>query len=468
MVTPAARREAAPNLGQIYEVSQRRACQLIGADRSSIRYCLRPARRWLSGAPLRHSAGNGCAVRRKEVEAKMENFNGVRISDTALLLGLRSRVLHAGKYSLVELKRMLPRRNRVAVLIEKEEDITARQVLRRAAEHFSGVSDVTFKIRSCQATMLNVGMIYLQFDGVLVSGSYRGMAGVFARLLPTYDVDPRREPNAMWNWHYMISALSPTTPQRIEEARMRFANALSQLSAFGLKRCYIFGTGPSLAKAKMLDFNDGYKIVCNTVCRDREFFAKVKPDIFVAGDALYHFSDTAHAQTFLRDVERRMEESEFVFCYPAIFDPFLKRRLRKFEDKLIPIPVGETFDLTADMSTTFRLPATGNVLGLLLLPIACQLSRDVRLLGFDGRRPEDENFWANSSEHSYPELIKEMVLEYPAFYEHYVPKTNPSHYVNSVHGDDLDQAMSKAENQGWQFTLLSPSTSPALAKRPVL
>jgi putative transposase len=38
MVTPAARREAAAHLHQVYGVSQRRACQAIGADRSSVRY----------------------------------------------------------------------------------------------------------------------------------------------------------------------------------------------------------------------------------------------------------------------------------------------------------------------------------------------------------------------------------------------------------------------------------------------
>ncbi len=43
MVTPVARREAAAHLGQTHEVSQRRACRAIGADRSSVRYrSLRP------------------------------------------------------------------------------------------------------------------------------------------------------------------------------------------------------------------------------------------------------------------------------------------------------------------------------------------------------------------------------------------------------------------------------------------
>jgi putative transposase len=41
MVTPVARREAASHLSQAWEVSQRRACGVIGADRSSVRYCRR-------------------------------------------------------------------------------------------------------------------------------------------------------------------------------------------------------------------------------------------------------------------------------------------------------------------------------------------------------------------------------------------------------------------------------------------
>src|SRR5277367_3426374 len=43
MVTPAAHREAAAYLQQTYEMSQRRACRVIGADRTSMRYQARRA-----------------------------------------------------------------------------------------------------------------------------------------------------------------------------------------------------------------------------------------------------------------------------------------------------------------------------------------------------------------------------------------------------------------------------------------
>jgi putative transposase len=38
MVTPVARRQAVAHLCSSFEVSQRRACEVIGADRSSVRY----------------------------------------------------------------------------------------------------------------------------------------------------------------------------------------------------------------------------------------------------------------------------------------------------------------------------------------------------------------------------------------------------------------------------------------------
>ena len=61
MVTPAARREAAAHLCQVHGVSQRRACQVIGVDRSSARYRIRRSDDGLIRSRLRAIA----AVRRR-------------------------------------------------------------------------------------------------------------------------------------------------------------------------------------------------------------------------------------------------------------------------------------------------------------------------------------------------------------------------------------------------------------------
>jgi len=364
---------------------------------------------------------------------------------------------------------LLPGRRRVAVLVDSNAPPGTRRVVQRAAQIFSGAGGVTFEVLSRPLTNTDLRALYLRFGGLLVTGGYSKVWNLFpTRLLPAFGADPLTDPMAMWSWHSIIAAISPMTQTRLAESKERFTRLMRELAKLGLGRSYVFGTGPSLAKAAMRDFSDGYRIVCNTICKDRGLFVKLKPHILVAGDAQYHFSDTRHAQAFLRDVEERMEEVEFAFCYPAHFDAFVRRRFAKVEERLIPIPGGSRFDLAADMTREFALPSTGNVLGLLLLPIACQLSKDVWLLGFDGRRPSDKHFWANSSKHSYPALIEEMVLEYPAFYSHFAPKDNPSSYATSVHGDALDKALAHAEAAGWSFTLTSPSTSPALAKRWVI
>ena len=61
MVTPVARREAAAHLGEVYRVSQRRACQTIEADRSSVRYRSRRA----DDGPIRARLREIAAIRRR-------------------------------------------------------------------------------------------------------------------------------------------------------------------------------------------------------------------------------------------------------------------------------------------------------------------------------------------------------------------------------------------------------------------
>lgn len=369
---------------------------------------------------------------------------------------------HAG------LSRVLPGRKAVAVLVEPTIQPATLKILHRAANTFSGTGGIKFSVLSRQLSTTGLRALYLRYGALLVTGGYRDTVTLLPiRLLPVAAVDPLLDPMAMWGWHNVIEALSPCTPARLKESRTTFGVLIRGLVSVGLGKCYIFGTGPSLNKAADMDFKDGYRIICNTICKDRDLVLKLQPHILVAGDALYHFSDTKHAKAFLTDVELRMEECNFAFCYPAIFDAFVTNRLARFKDRLIPIPYGKRFDLTVDMMQNFTLPNTGNVLGLLLLPIGCQLAKEIWMLGFDGRKPTDKLFWTNSTQHSYPEFVEEMRVEYPAFYNHFVPSDKPRAYVESVHGDALDQAMTIAEQNGWSFTLLSPSTSPALAKRRV-
>ena len=111
------------------------------------------------------------------------------------------------------------------------------------------------------------------------------------------------------------------------------------------------------------------------------------------------------------------------------------------------------------------MPYLGNVLTMMLLPIATNLSKKVYLWGFDGRAPGDKLFWSNSKQHSYPELLPELVLTHPAFFAYHVPDKNPTKYVKEVHGDVLEKLLIGAESKGYRFVMMHPSYTPSLQKR---
>lgn len=233
------------------------------------------------------------------------------------------------------------------------------------------------------------------------------------------------------------------------------------------ERCYLFGTGTSLERALHRSFDDGYRIVCNTIVRDPELWRHLKPHFIVAGDAIYHFGFTAFAKSFRRDLADRLREScgMTLFVYPELFHAIVQREMPDLADVLVPVPVGAHERIHVDLKSQFALPALGNVLNNLLLPLGCTLSRRIFLWGFDGRAPGDKLFWSNSTKHSYPELMQFLIDAHPAFYETLVPRNKEESYVNAVHGDELEARLQEAERDGFSFSMMHPSWTKTLQRR---
>ena len=258
----------------------------------------------------------------------------------------------------------------------------------------------------------------------------------------------------------------PSTDRR-REAAARLRSAVTAVQASGKSRTYVFGTGSSLARALESDFSDGHVIVCNTIVRDRDLWHHLRPDFLVAGDAIYHFGNTAHARAFRADARNRLLESrgKTYFVYPELFDAVVRREFADLGDLLIPVPVGSHTSIHVDLTERFESPGLGNVLNLLLLPLGCTLSRSIWLWGFDGRAPTDKLFWANSNRHSYPELMAGLQEAHPAFFSALVPPGRENQYVTDVHGDLLDQRLAAAERLGYSFHMMHFSWTETLNKR---
>ena len=287
---------------------------------------------------------------------------------------------------------------------------------------------------------------------------------VLLRNRKVYSLDAKENPVDGWEWFRLLNEVNNDTAD-IRKAGNKFLEYLGLIENPAYNKCYVFATGPSLEKAIEHDWSDGYRVVCNTIVRDKELWDHIDPHFVVAGDAIYHFGHTEFAQAFRRDLLRRLKGGKAKFVYPALFDPIVQRELAEVSEQLIPIQQGTYKEVGVDLTQHFELPGLGNVLNLLLLPLATTLSKEICLWGFDGRAPDDKLFWSNSKKHSYPELMPSLLECHSAFFERFVPADKPDSYVKSVQGDELDEMLSRAEAKGFRFVMMHKSWTDALNKR---
>lgn len=302
------------------------------------------------------------------------------------------------------------------------------------------------------------------FFGMHVVCFDQSIKGKFYKLFPnTYAVDHRAE-IAGWEWMRFSTNFTKHKVD-LKKSRDNLEQAIAKYGGFS--KAYVFGTGPSLSRAADRDWSNGFRIVCNTIVRDKELFDHINPHFIVAGDAVYHFSHTDFAQHFRRDLHFRMSENrDLFFAYPETFDVIVRTELAEFDDRLIPIPTGGPKQLDIILAEVFKLPSLGNVLALLLLPMAFTFSQRACLIGFDGRDPKDTKspFWANSEKHSYSELMGTLQDQFPAFFNHFVPKNDSGAYIKSVH-EDLEVLICDAESRGKVIEMLHPSWTETLHRR---
>lgn len=335
-----------------------------------------------------------------------------------------------------------------------------REIYRRYScyNHYSGDASI-------EESKNFEGRDFFTNDPILFMGHRSWLDKFWLKFRPgTFDIDYKKNAMDGWAWTHFTNTTDPQELQ-ISTIRKRFVEKISKLKSSGIARCYVFGTGPSLDKAMNREWQDGYRIVCNTIVRDVKLWNHIVPDFIVAGDAIYHFGFTDYAKAFRRDLRARLKDSETMFAYPAQFHSIIRQEFADLEGKLIPIPSGRRKRVDIDLTQSFRLPALGNVLMLLLLPLACTLSKKIYLWGFDGRAPDDRLFWKNSNRHSYPELLDELQQAHPAFFAHNVPAHDPGKYARSVYGAPLEHCLQAAEKRGWYFEMIHPSWTHALQKR---
>lgn len=303
------------------------------------------------------------------------------------------------------------------------------------------------------ATVITIGKRYNELDRIWFN---------------VFNVDTKLCHVAAWSWHrllsfYFLEKIQETIDSK--KAYQKFLPIKAKLAHY--QKCYVFGTGPSLIHCMDCDFSDGIRIACNTIVKSDKIWGHVKPQFVVAGDAIHHFSAADYACNFRKDLKRRLlEDDSLIFMYPSDFYVFVSREFSDFERQLIPMGNSGNEDPFKLFTGKIVKAANENVLTMLQIPLAANLSNCIYFLGFDGRGKNDTGFWKSSDEYNYIDDMPQMREYYPAFFYYYLEMNkDKDSYVKKVHGNALEHAMQEAEKRGYFLYSLAPSNTPTFQKR---
>jgi hypothetical protein len=356
--------------------------------------------------------------------------------------------------------------NKIIVFHKFGIDNSLDKLVKADAEYFSKLADAQIKY-----TQSKLRRIIYQLCGNKVLNTTEKIIDWIPRrvlsFIHGYPINPSIESNRFYFWNLVLSSFqSQREKKQINRNSLQtFTKVMkNKLEINNTNQVTLFGTGPSLSKYKDIKLPDGLRIACNTIVKDIETMNIIEPDIVVAADALYHFGNNEHSKRFLADLSERLKERDFLFLYPIVFDFLIKRVIPlDAHHKLIPISSSRK-KRNENLFRSFTIPNQGNILNLLLIPLAVTLGKKVFLLGFDGRESEDEGFWKNSELHSYPDLLIQLKKENTEFFRKHIPISDPNKYVNDNHGQVLLDYLDDLMRVGYEFELLSPSKSPGFSR----
>lgn len=223
---------------------------------------------------------------------------------------------------------------------------------------------------------------------------------------------------------------------------------------------YLFCTGPSLQGYADFDFSDGISIICNSVIFDEELLSVVEPRILVFADPIFHFGCSTYAEQFrarLRDVAIRYD---LKIVIPDKYINAFIASLPELSERAIAVPYESEIGPNFELDASFRTKATDNILTFLMLPLAASLSENVFLLGCDGRKIEDdEYFWAHSAKAQINTEMTNIQKAHPSFFN----LDYNEYYLR--HCDTLEDYAQRLESLGKRVIGLTPSYIDALQTR---
>lgn len=226
---------------------------------------------------------------------------------------------------------------------------------------------------------------------------------------------------------------------------------------------YVFGTGPNLALAAEHDFSDGVPIVCNSMVRNYALMDRLNPPLIVIADPIFHAGPSSYAEAFRKDLVRALDTYGSYLIVPLRdYHIYLAHLPERFAGRIAAMPFEKSAAPNLDLSASYHVTSTGNVLTLFLLPLAATFFEEVRIFGCDGRPfAKNDYFWSHDKASQFNERMDDIQKAHPAFFA----IDFDDYYL--THCRVLGGWVREMERGGKVVTNHTPSHIPALASRSV-
>ena len=242
------------------------------------------------------------------------------------------------------------------------------------------------------------------------------------------------------------------------EIRQRFERWVAQSQK---PVSYVFGTGPSFSSfVAQHDFEDANVIFTNSMVKDLDLVKRLRPSAIVAADPIFHAGCSRYAEAFRLQLKKALQASDAVFFFPERDAHIYFHYLAEFSERFIPVSFNPKRRRGLCLMDEFSVHPYPNVLTLLLLPLACAVSTNVKIIGCDGRDAKnDKLFWAHDAKVQFEDEMENIREVHPSFFS-----VSYEDYYNK-HCENLADLIEAYEQRGLVFDNMTPSYIPCLADR---
>lgn len=250
---------------------------------------------------------------------------------------------------------------------------------------------------------------------------WKSASDISMKQLYPYIIDARTYEN-QFEANQMLRLSNIFIDKEIEKYQQKkLINFLHDLKLKYSDEVYLFGSGPSVNNFENMniDIKNSVSIICNSVVKNIELLKTIDPKIIVATDAVFHSGYSKYAAEFRKSLIHAFELfPEMLFIIPMRDYLMYKAVLpNKYESRVIAVKTKHTNNYNINLFRKQILKSTSNVLTAFLLPIAATISKNITMIGFDGKAKEDKNiFWKYDKKSQFIMSIDHTKSAHPAFY----------------------------------------------------